>query len=259
MVRVPPCHGGCCGFKSRLSRHFFVFILWSERAIMKDYSSGIYKLSTVINSDIVWYKDHSPAIPFKYEYSQLFFNQIDKIALADSDVPVALVAMCAVYREEDKFYLDYGHWEVLMLLMLLSMLAEKIQSDELRKQVIDKYLQTPDLKRLNWKHIDNFYSDELLGLNLTKFVKKSDEELSEIEKVLRDVAEAVWEYTNCISIENDEAIMKFINNMLEKAQIMVVVGGNSDESLEVAAGMYGAFARLLSTDLTKLDSEWKFY
>ena len=23
LVRVPPCHGGCCGFKSRLSRHFF--------------------------------------------------------------------------------------------------------------------------------------------------------------------------------------------------------------------------------------------
>ena len=24
LVRVPPCHGGCCGFESRLSRHFFV-------------------------------------------------------------------------------------------------------------------------------------------------------------------------------------------------------------------------------------------
>ena len=23
LVRVPPCHGGCCGFESRLSRHFF--------------------------------------------------------------------------------------------------------------------------------------------------------------------------------------------------------------------------------------------
>ena len=23
LVRVPPCHGGCCGFKSRLSRHFY--------------------------------------------------------------------------------------------------------------------------------------------------------------------------------------------------------------------------------------------
>ena len=23
LVRVPPCHGGCCGFKSRLSRHYF--------------------------------------------------------------------------------------------------------------------------------------------------------------------------------------------------------------------------------------------
>ena len=53
--------------------------------------------------------------------------------------------------------------------------------------------------------------------------------------------------------------MKFINNLLENAQIMVVIGGNSDESLEVAAGMYGSFGRLLSTDLTKLDSDWKFY
>ena len=26
LVRVPPCHGGCCGFESRLSRHFFYFI-----------------------------------------------------------------------------------------------------------------------------------------------------------------------------------------------------------------------------------------
>ena len=24
LVRVPPCHGGCCGFESRLSRHFFL-------------------------------------------------------------------------------------------------------------------------------------------------------------------------------------------------------------------------------------------
>ena len=23
LVRVPPCHGGCCGFEPRLSRHFF--------------------------------------------------------------------------------------------------------------------------------------------------------------------------------------------------------------------------------------------
>ena len=23
LVRVPPCHGGCCGFESRFSRHFF--------------------------------------------------------------------------------------------------------------------------------------------------------------------------------------------------------------------------------------------
>ena len=226
---------------------------------MKNYSTGIYKLATAINSDIIWFKDHSPAIPFKYEYSQLFFNQIDKIALADNNILMTLVAMCAVYRDNDKFYLDYGHWEVLMLLMLISMLSEKIQSDELRKIFIDNHLQLSGAKRLNWKHIDKFYEQELLGLNLTKFVKKSDEELSEIEKVLRDVAEAVWEYTNCISINSDEEIMKFINNLLENAQIMVVIGGNSDESLEVAAGMYGSFGRLLNTDLTKLDSEWKFY
>ena len=27
LVRVPPCHGGCCGFDPRLSRHFYVLFV----------------------------------------------------------------------------------------------------------------------------------------------------------------------------------------------------------------------------------------
>ena len=34
LVRVPPCHGGCCGFDPRLSRHFFC--LFSEPSPPKE-------------------------------------------------------------------------------------------------------------------------------------------------------------------------------------------------------------------------------
>ena len=35
LVRVPPCHGGCCGFESRLSRHFFLSFgaLWAAAGL----------------------------------------------------------------------------------------------------------------------------------------------------------------------------------------------------------------------------------
>lgn len=224
---------------------------------MKNYSNGIYKLKTVINSDIIWHKDNSPAIPFKYEYSQLFFNQIDKIALAEGVAEPTLIALCAVYENKEKFYLDYGHWEILMMLMLFSILAEKLQSEADRTRLIYECLQINNSFRINWKHIENFYQNELLALNLTAFIKKSDDELSAVEKVLRDVAEAAWEYTNCIDISNDDKIMKFVNNILENAMFMVVIGANSDESLEVAASMYGSFKKLLAIDLDTLDSEWK--
>ncbi len=226
---------------------------------MKNYTTGIYRLKTVVKSDIIWYKDLSPAIPFKYEYSQLFFNQIDKIALAESIPPQTLIALCAVYEENDNFYLDYGHWEILMILMLFSLLGEKLQSESNRNQLIYECLQINNNLRLNWKHIDKFFREEVLALNLTRFIKKADEELSAVEKVLRDIAEAVWEYVNCIATDSDEKIMDFVDKLLENAVFMVVIGGNSDESLEAAASMYGSFGKLLATDLNKLDNEWKYF
>ncbi len=226
---------------------------------MENYSSGIYKLDTVINSNLLWHKDNSPAIPFKYEYSQLFFNQIDRIALAEGETPKSLIGLCAVYIDAEKHYLDYGHWELLMTLMLFSMLAEKVQDPDLKEKIVNVYLKKDNLSRINWKHIDSFYQNELLQLRLTDFVKKPDEELSAIEKVLREVAEAVWEYTNCISINNDEEIMTLINNLLAKAMFMVIIGGNSDESLSVAASMYGSFSKLIATDLENLPPEWNFF
>jgi hypothetical protein len=144
-----------------------------------------------------------------------------------------------------------------MMLMRFSILAEKLQSEADRTRLIYECLQINNSFRINWKHIENFYQNELLALNLTAFIKKSDDELSAVEKVLRDVAEAAWEYTNCIDISNDDKIMKFVNNILENAMFMVVIGANSDESLEVAASMYGSFKKLLAIDLDTLDSEWK--
>ena len=218
--------------------------------------TGVYSLKKCLCEDFIFSKDSAPAIPYKEEYFRKFFDNLDDILLSKEPVR-RIIGFQVHYPVEDKFILDYGHWELLLIIMLLSLIAEKLNAAEQEK--IRTYLFCGGSPRFDWQSINDFWHSKIASFKLGDFLKLPDEELSELEKHLRPVAESAWEYTNCIDLSNDEKCLKVIETLLNNAYFMVVGAPDGDASLQTAASMYGAFVQLMDTRIETLEEGWKIY
>lgn len=220
--------------------------------------TGVYSLKKCLWEDLFFSKDNSPAIPYKEEYFRKFFDVLDDILLSAAPVR-RIVGFHVHFPKADKHLLDYGHWEILLILMLFSLIGARIKDEKIRKMMQDKCFFCDGKIRFDWHTLHDFYNDKIANFTLDDFLKLPDDELSELEKILRVVAESAWEYTNCIDLSNDAKCCQVIETLLKKAYFMVVAAPDDESSLQTAASMYGAFVQLLDTKIETLDAEWKIF
>ena len=219
--------------------------------------TGVYSLKKCLCEDLIFSKDNAPAIPYKEEYFRKFFDNLDDILLSKEPVR-RIIGFQVHYPQEDKFILDYGHWELLLIFMLFALIAEKI-SDTAAKEKIRNYFFCGELQRFDWQSINDFWHEKISVFKLNEFLQLPDEELSELEKHIRPVAESAWEYTNCIDLSSDEKCLNILDTLLSNAYFMVVGAPDGDASLQTAASMYGAFVQLMETRIENLEEGWKIY
>ena len=219
--------------------------------------TGVYSLRKCLSEDLIFSKDAAPAIPYKEEYFRRFFDLLDDILLSEKTVK-RIIGFQVHYPVGDKFILDYGHWELLLTLCFLSLTAEKIQ-DGKTKEDMQKYFFCNARHRFDWLSINDFMQKWVCSFKINEFLKLPDDELSEIEKHLRPVAESAWEYTNCIDLGSDEKCLQIIKILLENAYFMVVAAPDDESSLQTAASMYGSFMQLTDTRIENLEEGWKIY
>ena len=219
--------------------------------------TGIYSLRKCLCEDLIFFKDAAPAIPYKEEYFRKFFDNLDDILLSGCRTK-RIIGFQVHYPDGDKFILDYGHWEILLIIMLFALIAEKI-NDRTAREKIKNYFSCGGIFRFNWQSISDFSSSQLVSFKLGEFLKLPDEELSELEKNLRPVAESAWEYTNCIDLSSDEKCLQVIDTLLQDGYFMVVGAPDGDTSLQTAASMYGSFVQLMDTRIENLEDGWKIY
>ncbi len=219
--------------------------------------TGVYSLKKCLAEDLIFFKDAAPAIPYKEEYFRKFFDLLDDILLSEKEVK-RIIGFQVHYPLENKFILDYGHWELLLTQCLLALIAEKIQ-DSKQKEDMQKYFFCGSEFRFNWMSINDFMKKRVCSFKVNEFLKLPDEELSEIEKHLRPVAESAWEYTNCIDLGSDEKCLQVVKNLLKNAYFMVVAAPDDEASLQTAASMYGSFIQLTDTRIENLEESWNIY
>lgn len=219
--------------------------------------TGVYQLKKCLCEDLIFSKDAAPAIPYKEEYFRKFFDVLDDILLS-AEPTKRIIGFQVHYPVADKHILDYGHWELLLIIMLFALIAARIK-DENAKENLKKYFFCGDTPRFDWASINEFWQNKIASCQLDDFLKLPDDELSELEKHLRPVAESAWEYTNCIDLSSDEKCLKVIETLLNDAYFMVVAAPDGDSSLQTAASMYGSFMQLLETRIETLEESWKIY
>ena len=220
--------------------------------------TGVYSLGKCLWEDLYFSKDNAPAIPYKEEYFRKFFDVLDDILLSDSETQ-RIIGFQVHYPENGKLLLDYGHWELLLVLMLFSLIGARVKDEKIRQQLQEKCFFCDGKIRFDWQTPEQFYREKISGFKLDDFLKLPDEKLSELEKVLRTVAESAWEYTNCIDLSDDAKCVKVIETLLRNSYFMVVAAPDSDTSLQTAASMYGAFAKLLETRIENLEADWTVF
>ena len=219
--------------------------------------TGVYSIGKCLTGDYIFAKDNAPAIPYKEEYFRKFFDVLDDILLS-ANQPDRIIGFHANYPENGKIMTDYGHWELLLILMLFSLIGEKIQSDTARND-LKKIFSINNAPRFEWQSINDFYCNKIADFKLNEFLQLPDEKLSALEKNLRPVAESAWEYTNCIDLGNDEKCLQVIENLLKNGYFMIVCAPDPDSSLQTAASMFGSFEKLLDTRIENLEQGWKIY
>lgn len=219
--------------------------------------TGVYSLKKCFCEDLIFFKDTAPAIPYKEEYFRKFFDNLDDILLSEN-TQKRIIGFQVHYPADDKFILDYGHWELLLVMCLFSLIAARIK-DENCKENVRKYLFCNAASRFDWQSIDEFMHLTVGNAVIDDFLKLPDDELSEIEKHLRPVAESAWEYTNCIDLSSDEKCLNVIETLLEHAYFMIVAAPDDEASLQTAASMYGSFVQLMDTRIENLEEGWKIY
>lgn len=220
--------------------------------------TGVYSLEKCLWEDIFFSKDNSPAIPYKEEYFRKFFDVLDDILLSGKSTP-RIIGFHVHYPQDGKLLLDYGHWEILLIMMLFSLIGEKIQDENIRQELKEKCFFCDGKMRFDWQTLQDFYCEKIAAFKLCDFLKLPDEKLSPLEKALRIVAESAWEYTNCIDLSDDEKCKKVIETLLKDAYFMVVAAPDGDSSLQTAASMYGSFVKLLDTKIEELDEDWVIF
>lgn len=220
--------------------------------------TGVYTLKKCLWEDLFFSRDNSPAIPYKEEYFRKFFDVLDDILLSET-TQKRIIGFHVHYPENNKLLMDYGHWELLLILMLFSLIGARIKNEETRKKLQEKCFFCSGKVRFDWPVIHDFYCKKIAPMALDDFLKLPDEKLSELEKVLRVVAESAWEYTNCIDLSDDDKCRKVIETLLNNAYFMIIAAPDSDTSLQTAASMYGSFAKLLETKIENLEDGWKIF
>ena len=220
--------------------------------------TGVYSLGKCLWEDIIFSKDNAPAIPYKEEYFRKFFDVLDDILLSEN-TPQRIIGFHVHYPEKDKRLLDYGHWEILLMLMLFSLIGARVKDEKIRQILKGKCFFCNGHIRFDWQTLHDFYCCRITDFTLDNFLQLPDGELSELEKILRVAAESAWEYTNCIDLSDDEKCCKVIETLLNNAYFMIVAAPNGDTSLQTAASMYGAFAKLLETKIENLEEGWTVF
>ena len=219
--------------------------------------TGVYSLGRCLTKEFIFFKDSSPAIPFKEEYFRKFFDNLDDILL-DADQPKRFIGFQANYPCEDKYSMDYGHWEILLIVMLFSLIGAKIQNENAREKIREYFFCGPHL-RFDWEPVNDLWHKHIANFTLHDFLQLPDEKLSSVEKAVRPVAESAWEYTNCIDLSSDEKCINTVGKLLKNAYFMVVSAPDADTSLQTAASMYGSFIKLMDTKIETLEPGWIIY
>ena len=221
------------------------------------HETGVYSLGKCLHEKMTFFKENAPAIPYKEEYFKKFFDVLDDILLS-ANAPRRIIGFQVHYPIGEKFSLDYGHWELLLIMCLFSLIAARVKNEEAKKQ-IKEYLFCNGKSRFDWQSINDFMLEQVGNFKLDEFLKRPDDKLSEIEKHLRPIAESAWEYTNCIDLGTDEKCLKVIDDLRNRAYFMVVAAPDDESSLQTAASMYGSFMQLMDTRLENLEEGWKIY
>ena len=219
--------------------------------------TGVYSLGKCFTEDLIFSKDTAPAIPYKENHFRKFFDAFDDILLSKEPTK-RIIGFHVHYPVGDKFILDYGHWEILLAAFFFSLTAARIKDSSIQQE-IRKYLLYGNIPRFDWQTIADFWQEVIAEFKVDDFLKLPDEELNELEKSLRPLAESAWEYTNCIDLSTDEKCADVIKTWLQNAYFMVVAAPDGDTSLQTAASMYGSYIQLMDTRIENLEEGWQIY